>query len=220
MTPAAIAAARAEIAAAFGRNPHRRLRSRLLAIDAVLAGDRPEAVSNLVSMAPCTLQRWLRQIRKHGIAPLLLEWEHLFRRPYPVSQAESAALHARADKEINMHVRKRLRAVACVLEGVEFEEAAARVGLSPKRFRQNLRRYQEDGAAALCQKPYPGPGPNLRPNELQAVAALTERQQPMPVEQLCQHIEAEFGVRYTPSGLKHMLKTQLGFVYTDTYSRT
>ena len=92
--------------------------------------------------------------------------------------------------------------------------AVMRVGLCTETVRQNLRRYQEGGAEALRIKPYPGPGPKLRPNELQAVAALAAGHQPMLVEQLRAFIEINFGVRYTPSGLKHMLKNQLGIVYT------
>ena len=219
MKPAFIAAMRAEIAAVLKRRLRRRLRLRLSAIDAALAGEPLAIAAALIHIKPRTLKTWLGTIRKHGIAPLLAKWEP-FQTTQPKFNVDPATLRAHAASEKNPHIRKRFLALACLAEGFSIDDAAVRVGISTPTVRTSLQRFQQGGIDAIRSKPsYPGPGPKLRPKELEAVAALARSAPPLTPEQLCAYIEAEFGVRYTPGGLKNMLRKQLGFVWTATAPR-
>ena len=85
--------------------------------------------------------------------------------------------------------------------------------------RENLRRFQRGRDSAVCRKPYPGPYSKLRPDELQTVAAILQATPALTAEQLCARIEADYGIRYTPAGLKNMLRKQLQSHCSEGWSR-
>jgi transposase len=208
-----ITAVRAEIATALGRPLRRRLKSRLEAIDAVLAGEPVEMAAALGGVTLPTFKKWLVHIRQFGITALLAYWM-----PHPASHlkvsADPAALRAHAASERDPDKRKRLIALACMAEGLSLNDAAVESGVSDATIRTSIRRFQQGGTGAICLKRGSPTGrrPWLGPKELEVVAAMT-RTTPQPtLEQLCAQIASRFGVRYTLLGLKNILKKRLGTV--------
>jgi transposase len=211
MKPELVAKIRTEIAAALAQEPPPRARLRLTGIDAALAGVPLDRAAALAQVKTDTLNQWLREIRLRGIAGVLPKPRRADHRPK--IDADPANLHALASSEQDRYVRKRLLGLAYVAEGFSTHDAAIRATLGVTTLVKHLRLFQQGGITAICSNPRRGPSPRLRPKELQIVSDLLRTPPVMAAEQMCAYIEAEFGVRYTPNGLKSMLKKQFGFVY-------
>jgi len=204
---------RAEIAAALARCPYGRLHSRLRAIDAFLTGQSPAEAAAIAQVRPGTLLGWLRFIRTLGIKAALAQWQAPREPQRPQLRANPARLRAHAAKEKNRHMRKRLLALAYLAEGLGPDDAAIRVRLSDSTVRECRRRFRQGGVAALRSKPYMGGTTKLKPEEIQSVGAVVRANPKIGLNEVCARIESEFGVRYTPAGLKNMLKKQLGIIH-------
>jgi transposase len=161
MTAERIAALRAEIAAALNRRPVWRVQSRLKAIDAVLAGDAPETAAGLIHVKPATLKTWLRQIREQGMGPLLAKWEAPCKARRARLEVDPSFLHSHAAAEDSPRIRKRLRALAYLAEGLSADDAAVRARVSTDTVWKHLRRFQQGGIAAVQVKRYPRRPPGL-----------------------------------------------------------
>jgi transposase len=220
MKPELGPAARAAISAALHRQPGWKLRSRLHAVDAVLAGQPPEAVAAMASVKPWTLHDWIAQIRDEGIAAALKKWEKTHKTRERALNADPVGLRAQAAKEKNRHMRKRLLALAYLAEGLSPDDAAIRVRLSDCTVREYRRRFRQGGIQGVRSKPYMGGTTKLRPKELQAVAAIVRANANITLSELRRRIETEFGVSYTPAGLKNMLRKQFGIRLTHASQTT
>ena len=108
-------------------------------------------------------------------------------------------------------MRKRLLALAYLAQGLGVDDAAIRVGMSADNVRRYRQRFQQGGMAALHSKPFRGGMPKLKPRELQVVANRMKQGTDSSLGALGTWIREEFGVCYTPKGLKNMLKKQFGF---------
>jgi transposase len=209
-----VVAARAEIAVALQRNLPWKLRKRLQAIDAVLADQSLEAAAAIASVKVGMLYGWIREIRERGVAVALKEREKAHKiRPHALD-ADPVALRGHAAKEKNRHMRKRRLALAYLAEGLSPDDAAIRVGLSDCTVREYRRRFRQGGIDAVRSKPYKGGITKLKPQEIQAVGAVVRANPEIGPDDLRARIESEFGVRYTPAGLRNMLKKQLGIVHS------
>ena len=209
-----VLAVRTEIAVALKRRLNIRLRSRLQAIDAVLAGEALEKAAALMLVQPNTIKLWLRQVRKHGITSMLAKWETVQIRP-PKVNADPAILRAHAASEMDPEKRKRLIALACIAEGLSLNDAAVKSGISDGTITITIRRFQQNGIdAILPPKRRPtGRRPWLGPKQLKAVARFAHTRPQPTAEQFRAYIKAKFGVLYTRLGLKNMLKKRLGIVF-------
>jgi transposase len=209
MTPEFVAAVRADIASALRRPLRRRLKSRLQGIDAALAGEPLENAAAIAGLGQATLQKWLVQVREFGITALLAYWMP-FHADHLKVNADASELRAHAMREPNPRKRKRLIALACMAEGLSLNDAAVESGISDRTITTTVLRFQQGGLGAICPRKHRPTGrrPRLGPKELEMVAAMIRATPQSITEQLCAEIESRFGIRYTLSGLKNMLKKQ------------
>ena len=119
-------------------------------------------------------------------------------------------MRALATAEKNPSIRKRIFAVAHLAEGMPVYDAAAGARLSTDTVYTALRRFQREGIAAFRNKRSAGRRVRLTSDQLEDVAAFVRANPAVSLNELRSHVLAEFGVRYTPAGLKNMLKNQLG----------
>ena len=208
MTAQQIAAARQSIEATLVRPLGRSQRQRLTAIQLALQGQLQDAATR-AGVRPATVSGWLRQIRRHGLTHFLAQCPG---RPSDL-HADLAQLNALATAEKNPNVRKRILALAYVAAGVPVYDAAITARLAPETVYTTIRRFRSEGAAAFRNKPGIGRRVKLAPDQVEAVAAIVRTAPDITPEQLCARVEADFAVRYTPTGIKNMLKNQLGIPY-------
>ena len=202
-----IAAARRAIQAALARPRTERTRRCLTAIRLALAGQTYEAMTH-AHVTRVTINRWLKEIRRFGVRRFLGRYEQ----PPGQFAADLAQLHALAATEKSANVRKRILALAYVAAGVPINEAAATAALAPSTMRRVIRRFRREGSAAFRNKPIPGPRVRLAPAQIRVVQALVRENPCITASDLRDRILAELGVRYTPEGVRNMLKNQLGLV--------
>jgi transposase len=215
MTAEQMAAVRQEIEAALvGPLPHR-TRQCLAAIQLALAGRTGEAAKR-AGVHQVTINRWLREFWSKGIRPFL----HRYEKAAQDFDAHLAQLHALANGEKNPNIRKRILAVAYVAAGVPVRDAAISAGLALDTVYVALHRLRKEGVNAFCNKPIAGRPVRLAPDQLETVAAMVRDNPAITAHDLCARIRADFGIRYTPAGLKNMLKKQLGILCGGAASRS
>ena len=213
MTAVQTTRTRAEIKRALESCCHGRLHSRLRAIDAFLAGQPAAEAAAIAQVRPGTLLGWLRFIRSlGGITAALAQWQAPRRHPYPHLCPDHARLRALAVGEKNPSIRKRILALSYVAAGVPVYDAAISARVSESTVYAAMRRFQREGIAAFRNKRSAGCRVRLTSDQLGAVAAFVRANPVVGLDDLGRYVLAEFGVRYTPAGLKNMLTKQLGIL--------
>jgi transposase len=210
MSPNEVEDARREIEAALKRRPERRMRQRLLAIHAALSGKPVEEAAALAVVRTNTVRDWLHLVRRDGIVQTLERWE---KRPSPHTlDADGLELRELAAKEKDLHVRKRMLALACVVDGMSLEDAAASTGLGPCAIRKRMRRFQDEGVAACYDTKPCGRPTRLTVSQLQELRASVLEQPKMNVEELRELIQVRFRVPYSLTGVHLIMKRDLAIV--------
>jgi transposase len=110
--------------------------------------------------------------------------------------------------------RRRRRAVALLRDGKGVREVAAMVSASPGSVSVWRQAYERDGPAALKPKPHPGKPPKLNVDQTARLLHLLERgavhhgyaNDLWTLERVAKLIWMNFGVRYDPSGVWHLLR--------------
>jgi transposase len=110
--------------------------------------------------------------------------------------------------------RRRRRAVALLREGRGVREVAEMVGASPGSVTTWRQAYERDGAAGLKPKPHPGTPPKLDAGQTAELLRLLGRgavhhgypNDLWTLGRVARLIRMEFGVRYDPSGVWHLLR--------------
>jgi transposase len=206
--PEEVDLARREIAAALKRRPERRVRRRLLAIDAVLSGKTVEEAAALALVRVSTVRDWLRLVGRDGIVETLERWEN---RPGPRRlEADAMELRELAAKEVNPRIRRRMLALASVADGMSLYDAAASTGLEPCAISKRIRRFHEEGIPAFydtfCRPT------KLTGAQLQELRAQILERPDMSYRDLQDLVQTRFGVPYSVAGLRLLLKKELGIV--------
>ena len=114
--------------------------------------------------------------------------------------------------------RRRCRAAALLDAGWSQEEVAEELGVTHGAVSQWAKARRAGGDEALRSKPHPGRKPKLDETELQRLEELLLRgprahgwaTELWTLPRIVQLIEHEFGVRYDPSGVWHVLR-RMGF---------
>jgi transposase len=215
MTAEQMATVQREIETALSGPLAHRTRQCLSAIQLALAGRTAEAAKR-AGVHRVTINRWLREFWSEGVRPFLRRYEKAAQNV----DADLAQLHALANAEKNPNIRKRILAVAYVAAGVPVRDAASSTGLALDTVYVALRRFGSEGENAFHNKPIAGPRVRLTPDQLQIIATMVRENPAATAHNLCAHIRAEFGVHYTPDGLKNMLKKQLGILCGGAASRS
>ncbi len=110
--------------------------------------------------------------------------------------------------------RRRRRAVALLREGRGVREVAEMVGASPGSVTTWRQAYERDGAAGLKPKAHPGTPPKLDADQVMILLLLLGRgavhhgyhNNLWTLERIAKLIWMQFGVRYDPSGVWHLLR--------------
>ena len=110
--------------------------------------------------------------------------------------------------------RRRRRAVALLREGRGVREVAEMVGASPGSVTTWRQAYERGGAAGLKAKPHPGTPPKLDAGQTAELLRLLGRgavrhgyaNDLWTLGRVAKLVWMEFGVRYDPSGVWHLLR--------------
>jgi transposase len=109
---------------------------------------------------------------------------------------------------------QRLQAYALLKAGVRPSEVARRLGVSPAAVSRWKKVSQRVGRKGLRARPHPGPRPKLTIAQRQELEPLL-RQGPLAhgymtdlwtLKRIAEVIEKQFGARYDPSGVWHVLR--------------
>ena len=110
--------------------------------------------------------------------------------------------------------RRRHRAMALLEKGHRPSEVARRLGVTSGAVSQWKKVYQRDGPKGLNAKRHPGPQPKLTAKRREKLAGLLKKgpgKHGYPTElwtlkRVAEVIRKQFGVRYDPSGVWHVLR--------------
>ena len=208
MTADQAKAARREIATALEGELKPEHRSRLTAIDMVLAGQAIEAAARFALVREQTVKVWLSRVKHDGIAPMLRKRKPSARK----LDADPAALRDLAAKEKNPRVRKRMLALACMAEGMGFYDAEIKSGLTRDMIKKRIERFRRDGIAAFRDEPNVGRQRKLNPDGLGQLHAKVLAEPKVTVEELSDWLRAHLHMRFSISGIRRLMEHQFGMV--------
>jgi transposase len=187
-----------EVNAALARETRRRVRKRLIAMGALLAGQSIPHAAATAKTTPKRVECWLQRVRQSGFPSLLRDRR---RRPCkreltPAELHETRhAIKAALEGPLQHHVRTRLIAVDMVLSGHALEDAACRALVLPAAVKGWLRGITHHGIDSVLAR-WEGRH-RLRPRQLEANPAdlrdlaATEKKQPLRRQMLALALVAE-----------------------------
>jgi transposase len=122
-------------------------------------------------------------------------------------------LEASARKEIilrrryalDKRVANRLSAVLWAADGRTHQEIAGLLGVTSRQVRNWLRLFRKGGLDALCTLRFTGDPGGLRPAQLERLKAEVASGRFLSARQVCDWVEATFGLTYSPRGMRGLL---------------
>jgi transposase len=126
--------------------------------------------------------------------------------------------HARQEVELrrrqthDKRIARRLSAVLWVAEGRTQHEAAELLGVTERQVRKWLRLFRTEGLEGLCTLHYQGDPGDLRPAQIERLKAEIATGRFLTAQQIGDWIEEVFHVRYTPRGVRDLLR-RIGVSY-------
>jgi transposase len=142
-----VARVRNQIQRALSRNRDAAVRTRLIAVDRVLRGERVGVTAAELGFTRGAVSLWLRKLRRYGVDALLKKEPP---RKWYV-EADSAALRALAAKTRDRRYAKALRAIAHLADGDSILTAAIKVDAAHSTVIRWLENFPKDGREALVQ---------------------------------------------------------------------
>jgi transposase len=115
-------------------------------------------------------------------------------------------------EERDARISRRLSAILWLDEGVTIEEVGKRLGISARQVRKWLKTYRIHGLDALCELHYTGRKCQLSDAQIEELKQEVARGPFHTSLQIVEWIEKRFGVRYSESGVKELLK-RIGVSY-------
>ncbi|MCP3447330.1 helix-turn-helix domain-containing protein [Bradyrhizobium sp. CCGUVB14] len=185
-----------------------RVKQRLIALDAWLAGSSVEAAAEIGNVCKKSLVRWLAIVEQRGLEPLLDARKR--RGDLKPGGISADALHDLAAKERNRATARRLRALALLAEGTTIIDTALRARSSQESVRAWLARFRDGGLAAMQGRPPRGRTIRLGPEQVKQLAAAVRARPDSSLRELCGFVQRQFGVGYGKAGLRRLLRS-LGF---------
>src|SRR5271156_4739379 len=119
---------------------------------------------------------------------------------------ERKKIENRRREERDSRIWRRLSALLWLDEGVTEEEGAARLGVCARQVRKWLKTYRTDGLKAMCELHYQGRVPRLNEAQCEELKQEIAKGQFRTSRQIAEWIEKRFGIKFSESGVKELLK--------------
>src|SRR6478735_2619543 len=133
-------------------------------------------------------------------------------KPIVLTPEQRRAIERRRKETLDRRVYQRLTAVLTVSEGKSREEVAHLLGIGLSQLGEWLRVYRNEGLDALCTLHYKGDPGKLTPGQVDQLKEKVSTGCFRNSDQIRHWIESTFAVRYSPSGVKDLLK-RIGVSY-------
>jgi transposase len=162
-----------ELAAARRTEDRPAIRKRILALEAVLRGRKPDAAARAAGMSANSVYRWMARARREGLAAMLYEGRAAHRRKFLTAEEIATArreIAAALRRSPYWWVRQRLIGIDAYLSGQPEARAAAIAMITPERLRKWIGKIRRESIIAVLAK-YERPRGNCR-HELHANAEL------------------------------------------------
>jgi transposase len=127
-------------------------------------------------------------------------------KPILLDKKQRAEIEKRRRESHNKRIYARLSAVLWVADGRERQEVAALLGVSVRQLTEWLRLFRNRGLAALCVLHYKGDPGNLTPRQVEQLKEKISKGHFRSSGQIQQWLEDHFGVTYSSSGVKDLLR--------------
>ena len=127
-------------------------------------------------------------------------------KPLVLAPEQRRELQRRRKRALDRRVYQRLTAVLTIAEGKSREEVAHLLGIGLSQLGEWLRLYRNKGADALCALHYKGDPGKLPPQQVERLKEKVGTGCFRNSDQIRQWLVDNFGVSYTPSGVKDLLR--------------
>ena len=133
-------------------------------------------------------------------------------KPIALTVEQRKEIERRRKGTLDRRVYQRLTAVLAVAAGTTREEVADLLGVSLTQLSEWLRVYRNEGLEALCTLHNKGDPGNLTPHQVEQLKAHVRTACFRNSDQIRDWIAATFRVKYSPTGVKDLLK-RIGVTY-------
>jgi len=133
-------------------------------------------------------------------------------KPIILTAEQREEMERRRKGTLDRRVYQRLTAVLAVAAGKSREEVAELLGVSLSQLGEWLRVFRNEGLEPLCTLHYEGDPGKLTPHQVQQLRTEVSTGRFRNSDQIRHWIQETFGVTYSPSGVKDLLK-RIGISY-------
>jgi transposase len=133
-------------------------------------------------------------------------------KPIVLTSEQRKEMERRRKETPDRRIYQRLTAVLAVASGKTREEVAELLGVSLSQLGEWLRVFRNEGPEALCEIHNKGDPGNLSPNRIDQLKSQVSTGCFRNSDQIRHWVEATFGVRYSSTGIKDLLK-RIGVSY-------
>jgi transposase len=133
-------------------------------------------------------------------------------KPIVLTAEQQKEIERRRKGTLDRRVYQRLTAVLAVAAGKTREEVAELLGVSLTQLSEWLRVFRNDGLEALCTLHNKGDPGNLAPHQVAQLKTEVSTGCFRNSDQIRHWIESTFAVKYSPTGVKDLLK-RIGVTY-------
>src|SRR3979409_301479 len=127
-------------------------------------------------------------------------------KPIVLAPEQRKEIERRRKESLDRRIYQRLTAVLAVASGKSREEVAELLGVSLSQLGEWLRVFRNEGLDALCTLLYKGDPGKLTPDQVARLQAEDAKGCFRNSDQIRHWIEKTFGVAYSPSGVKDLLR--------------
>jgi transposase len=134
---------------------------------------------------------------------------------FKLTRSERKQIEKRRQLESDKRIYRRLSSLLWLDEGRTQEEVAGLLDVDTRTIRRWVKQYRKDGLDGLCTIAHEGRQCALTPEQLESLQQAIEAGTFRNAKQARHWIEQEFGVRYSISATKELLR-RLGATYHRT----
>jgi transposase len=132
--------------------------------------------------------------------------KHISMKPITLTAEQRKGIERRRKESLDRRVYQRLTAVLAVASGKTREEVAELLGVSLSQLGEWLRVFRNEGVEALCEIHNKGDPGNLTASQIAQLKSQVSTGCFRNSDQIRHWVESTFGVRYSSTGIKDLLK--------------